>query len=66
MVASIADIAMTKFLIQDFSLNVTLIFSKIYMHINNIHLEGTVSQIFDIGHSFIFMTKNGKNFNHFS
>ena len=47
-------------------LNASLILSKIYMHIHNIHLEGTVYQIFDIGHSFIFMTKNRKNFNHFS
>ena len=54
------------FLIQDFSLNVTLIFSKLDMHIHNIHLEGTVSQIFYIGPCFIFMTKNGKNFNYFS
>ena len=35
------------------------------MHIENIHLEGTVSQIFDLGPSFIFMTKNGKIFYHF-
>ena len=30
--------------------------------LDNIHLEGTVSQIFYLGPSFYFMTKNGKLF----
>ena len=33
--------------------------------IHNMHLEGTVSQMFDLGHSFYFMSKNGKLFVHF-
>ena len=53
-------------MIQDFSLNITLIILKLYRHIHNIHLEGTMSQNVDMGPSFIFMTKNGKNFNYFS
>ena len=28
--------------------------------VDNTHMEGTVSQIFDIGPSFYFMIKNGK------
>ena len=30
--------------------------------VHNIYMEGTVSQNFDIGLSFYFMTKNGKLF----
>ena len=30
--------------------------------VDNTHMEGTVSQIFDIGPSFYFMIKNGKLF----
>ena len=33
---------------------------KLYTPVNNIHMEGALSQIFDIGPSFIFMSKNGK------
>ena len=54
------------FLIQDFLLNTGNTFSQIYMSIHNIHIEGTVSQNFDIGPSFIFMQKNGKIFIIFS
>ena len=32
---------------------------KFHTLVNNINMEGTVSQIFDIGPSFIFMSKNG-------
>ena len=32
---------------------------KFYKHVHNIHLEGTVSQMFYLGPSFDFMTKNG-------
>ena len=50
------------FFIQDSSLNMALILFKLYKYIDNIHLEGTVSQNFDIGPSVIFMSKNGKIF----
>ena len=43
-----------------------LIFFKLNKHIANIHLEGIMSQNFDIGPSFIFMSKNGKIFFIFS
>ena len=33
--------------------------------IDNIHFEGTVSQILDLGLSFYFMSKNGKLFANF-
>ena len=46
-----------NFMIQDFSLNMKLIN---YSLIDNIHLDGTVSQILDIGLRFDFMRKNGK------
>ena len=54
------------FFIQDFSLNIALILLRFYTHVHNIHMEGTVSQIFDMGPSFISMTKNGKIFIIFS
>ena len=43
------------FFIQDCSLNIALISFKLYKHIDNIHLEGTVSQNFNIGSRFVFM-----------
>ena len=33
---------------------------RLYKHVHNIHLEGTVSQIFYLWLSFDFMLKNGK------
>ena len=33
---------------------------KFLQDVDNIHTEGTVSQIFDIGPSFYFVIKNGK------
>ena len=36
------------------------IFLKFYKHVHNIHLEGTVSQIFYLGLSFDFMKKTGR------
>ena len=54
------------FLIQDSSLNIALIFLKLYKHVDNINLKGTLSQISDIGPSFIFMSKKGKIFIIFS
>ena len=35
---------------------------KVYQHVYNINLEGTVSQNLKIGLSLLFMSKNGKNF----
>ena len=35
---------------------------KFLLVVDNTQMEGTVSQIFDIGHSFDFMIKNGKLF----
>ena len=43
-----------------------LIILKLYHHVYNIHLKGTVSQNFKIGPSFLFMSKNGKIFIIFS
>ena len=54
------------FFIQDFSLTIGLTILKLDKAIDNIHLEGTVSQNFDISPSFIFMSKNGKIFVIFS
>ena len=39
---------------------------KVYQHVYNIHLKGTVSQNFKIGSSFLFMLENGKIFIIFS
>ena len=47
------------FLNQDFFLtiiSITLLFGAL---VGNVHLEGTVSQNFDLRPSFQFMTKNG-------
>ena len=43
-----------------------LIILKVYQHVYNIHLEGTVSQNLKKSLSFIFMSKNGKIFIIFS
>ena len=48
------------FLIQDYSFTIRNTWVKFYTLVNNINMEGTVSQIFDIGPRFIFMSKNGK------
>ena len=50
------------FSIQDFSLNIGLTFLKLDRAVDNIHLEGIVSQNCDIDPSFIFMSKKGKIF----
>ena len=42
-----------------------LIILKVYQHVHNVHLEGTVSQNFKIGFSFSFMLKNEKIFFNF-
>ena len=44
----------------------TFIILKVYQHIYNIHLEGTVSQNLKICLSLLFMSKNGKIFIIFS
>ena len=41
------------------SINFALDGLRFWMHVANIHVEGTVSQIFDLGLSFCFMSKNG-------
>ena len=33
-----------------------------FLLVNNVYIEGKVSQIFIVGPSFYFMTKNGKSF----
>ena len=47
------------FLIVHISTNFALGGFKFAMHVTNIHVEGTVSQISYFGLSFCFMTKNG-------
>ena len=43
------------FLNQDFFLTITLLFADL---VGNVHLEGLMSQNFDLSPSFHFMTKN--------
>ena len=47
------------FLIQDFVLDKPLVTLKLCKLVDNIQFEGTVSQIFYLGLTFDFMTKNG-------
>ena len=47
------------FLDMDISLNIYTLVMKFYTGVLNILLEGTVSQIFNLGLGFYFMTKNG-------
>ena len=47
------------FLNKDISLNIQAKIMKFQTHVKNIHMEGTVSQIFYIGPSFYFVSKNG-------
>ena len=56
----------TDFFTFFFSLIIGSTFSQFCMHIHNIHLQGTVFQIIDIGLSFILMQKSGKIFIIFS
>ena len=44
---------------MDISLTIYIINLKLSVSILNVPLEGSVSQIFDLGPSFYFMTKNG-------
>ena len=43
-------------------LTIRLTILKLYKAVDNIHLEGTVSQNCNIGPSFIFMSENRKTF----
>ena len=47
------------FLNMDISLNIYTLVIQFYTCVLNIPLEGSVSQIFDLGPGFYFMTKNG-------
>ena len=47
------------FLNMDISFNIQVTEMKLCTGVKNIHMEGTVSQIFDIGLSFDFILKNG-------
>ena len=49
------------FLNTDFSFTVCNINLKLYEYAQNVHLEGSVSQNFDLGPGFIFMIWNIKN-----
>ena len=44
------------------STNYTLDGLKFWIHVANIHVEGTMSQIFYLGLRFCFMSKNGELF----
>ena len=50
------------FLNVNFSLTIAHKEFKSRLHSLHIPLEGTVSQIFDLGLGFYFMSKNGKHF----
>ena len=45
---------------QDFSLIIDSTHLRFNRDVQNIHWEGTMSQNFDIGSTFIFILKNGK------
>ena len=47
------------FLIVHISANFALDGPTFCMHVSNIHVEGLVSQIFDLGLGFCLMSKNG-------
>ena len=47
-------------MIVHISINFVLECLKFWMRVPNIHVEGTVSQIFVFGLSFNFMSKNGQ------
>ena len=50
------------FLKRDFLFTIMSSALKLSELVDNIHLEGTVSQVFDLGPTFYFMSKNGKLF----
>ena len=47
------------FLNKDFPLNIEVNVLKFSIDVKNILMEGTVSQIFDLGLRFCFISKNG-------
>ena len=49
-----------NFFIQDYSFTLRNPWMKFCVLVKNIDMEGTVSQISDIGPRFILMSKNGK------
>ena len=48
------------------SLDIKFLGMKLFTYDHTIHVEGSMSQNFDLGLSFIFMSKNGKLFVNFS
>ena len=42
-----------------FDISQLILHLMVWMHVANIHVEGTVSQMFHLGISFCFMSKNG-------
>ena len=50
---------MTFFLYMDISLGTCFPKMIFFIACHDIHMEGSVSQIFDLGLSFFFMLKNG-------
>ena len=50
------------FLIVHISTHNIIVGLKFCIHVGNIHVERTVSQILFLCHSFYFMIKNGKHF----
>ena len=50
------------FCIQGFSLKIALIILKLYKFVDNINLEGTVSQNVDVGASYFFYLKKREDF----
>ena len=50
------------FLNVQFSITIAYKYFKFCLLSPHTHSEGTVSQIFDLGLSFYFMSKNGKHF----
>ena len=53
------------FLNVNFSITIVYTAFKFCLLSLHTHLEGTLSQIFDLGPCFYFMTKNGKHFINF-
>ena len=51
---------------KDISLNIQVKIMKFETDVENIHNEGTLSQIFYLGPSFYFIRKNGKLLVYFS
>ena len=50
---------------MDISLDIKVTYIRFSAYVQNIHMEGTVSQIFDLGFSFCFILKKRVTFCHF-